>query len=161
MDGAEGFDEFAATRWPGLVRAAWLLTADWQRAEDVAQVALTKAWRHWRRVCTADDPDRYVRRIVVNEFLRARRRWREEAPLTGDGVVPSGDDGVAERDALVRALRRLPPGQRLAVVLRHYLDLSEADAAAAMGCAEGTVKSQASRGLARLRDEYGVERTEA
>lgn len=154
----DGFDEFAATRWPALVRAGWLMSGDWQRAEDLAQATLAKTWRHWRRVAAADEPDRYVRRVLVNEFLRSRRAWRRHEPL-GDAVspvTPGPETSVAARDALARALREVPRGQRAVLVLRYYLDLSEQDTAAALGCSVGNVKSQAARGLARLREVYGV-----
>lgn len=150
------FDEFAAARWPSLVRAGWLLTGDWQRAEDLAQSTLERVWRHWGRVTAADDADRYVRRMLVNEHRRAWRSWRRLVPVADvpDRTVDAPD--VAARDALARALATLTRGQRACVVLRHYLDLSEADTAAALGCSVGTVKSQTSRALARLRESYAL-----
>jgi RNA polymerase sigma-70 factor (sigma-E family) len=150
------FEHFAAARWPVLVRAAWLLTGDWHTAEDLAQTTLARTWRHWRRVVAADDPDRYVRRILVNEVRRSRA-WRRSADPTVDGLpvaVPGPEDQTVARDALARALAQLPAGQRLAVTLRYYLDLSELDTAAILGCSVGNVKSQTSRGLVRLREVY-------
>lgn len=159
MKPTDDFDEFAATRWPALVRAGWLLTGDWHRAEDLAQATLAKTWRHWGRVTAADDPDRYVRRILSNEFLRSRHRWRRheahEAITDGDvGLGPAFDDTVADRGALAQGLRQLPPGQRLVLVLRYYLDMSERDVAETLACSVGNVKSQAARGLTRLRAVY-------
>jgi len=155
----ESFDEFAAARWPTLVRAGFLLVGDWHHAEDLAQLTLVKVWRHWGRVSAADDPERYVRKMLVNEFLRSRGRNRRHEPLTDDSVtaghVSGPDDPAVERDALRRALAHVPERQRLALVLRFYLDLSERDTAAALGCSIGTVKSQTARGLASLRGAYG------
>jgi RNA polymerase sigma-70 factor (sigma-E family) len=155
--GTREFDEFAAARWPSLVRAGWLLTGDWQRAEDAAQATLERAWRHWSRVTAADDADRYVRRILVNETRRGWHAWRRLVPV---GEVPDraaeAPDVTGTRDALARALATLTRGQRACVVLRHYLDLSEAETAAALGCSVGTVKSQTSRALARLRESYAL-----
>ena len=156
---AHEFDEFAAARWPSLVRAGWLLTGDWQRAEDLAQTTLERAWRHWSRVTAADDPDRYVRRILVNEHRRAWRPWRRLVPVASvpENAVDA-DVSADTRDALARALATLTRGQRATVVLRSYLDLSEAETAAALGCSVGTVKSQSSRALARLRETYALSR---
>jgi RNA polymerase sigma-70 factor (sigma-E family) len=155
MTSTADYDEFAATRWPALVRSACLMTGDWQHAEDLAQATLVKAWRHWRRVSGADDPDRYVRKVLVNEFLRTRSRWRRHEELATDsgGTVEGSEVAFAERDALARGLARVPRGQRAVLVLRYYLDVSEQDVAASLGCSVGNVKSQAARGLARLRQE--------
>lgn len=147
------YDAYVAARWSWLLRVAYLLTADWAAAEDVVQNALVKAWFAWRRI--DGDPDSYVRRIVVTTFVsQRRRRWRAEVPVD---VVPDrpgpGDSasGVAERDALWRALGRLPAQQRAVIVLRYFEDLSEDQIAATLGVRAGTVKSQASKALRRLR----------
>ncbi|HEX8003470.1 MAG TPA: SigE family RNA polymerase sigma factor [Mycobacteriales bacterium] len=152
------FERYAAARWPALVRAAWLLTGDRHEAEDLVQATLARAWRHWRRVAEADEPDAYVRRMLVNEFRRSRLRWRRSEQVGADWHPPAEgpEHAVVLRDTLVRALRELPPRQRLAVTLRYYLDLSEQETAAMMRCSVGTVKSQAARGLARLRELHGV-----
>ena len=150
------FGQFMTTRWPGLVRLAYGLTGDRWLAEDVAQAALASAYAAWWRVRRADDPDAYVRRILVNTSnrrLRRRRvteRAREPAELP-DRAVADPSELIGQRSVLVSALRELPGRQRAIVVLRYWEDLSDAQVAAALGCSEGTVRSQASRALAKLR----------
>ena len=152
----EEFGQFMAARWPGLVRLAYGLTGDRWLAEDVAQAALASAYAAWWRVRRADDPDAYVRRILVNTSNRRfrRRRITEHAREPGDlpdRAVADPCDLIGQRSALLSALRELPGRQRAIVVLRYWEDLSDAQVAAALGCAEGTVRSQASRALAKLR----------
>ncbi|MEV0189051.1 SigE family RNA polymerase sigma factor [Kitasatospora purpeofusca] len=148
------FNAFVTGAWPRLMRTAFLLTGERYLAEDVVQTALERTYAAWGRVTKADEPYAYVRRIVVNEHAR---RFRRRVPEQLVNAVPerSGPDGFArldERAALLEALGTLPPGQRQAVVLRYWEDLSESQAAAAMGCSVGTVKSQASKGIAKLRE---------
>ena len=118
------------------------------------QETLAKAYAHWRRVQNVDNPDAYVQRILVNE---ARQRWRRrDAPVPGAGVVtdqaaPDWSDDVVRRAELFQALLRLPAGQRATIVLRHLDGLSERETAVALGCSEGTVKSQSARALSSLR----------
>jgi RNA polymerase sigma-70 factor (sigma-E family) len=150
------FGQFMAARWPGLVRLAYGLTGDRWLAEDVAQAALASAYAAWWRVRRADDPDANGRRILVNTSNRRFRRRRvteharEPAELP-DTVVADPCDLIGQRSALLSALRELPGRQRAIVVLRYWEDLSDAQVAAALGCTEGTVRSQASRALAKLR----------
>jgi RNA polymerase sigma-70 factor (sigma-E family) len=148
------FQAYMAARWPVLVRTAFLLTGDRFLAEDLAQSALTKVYASWRRVRRADDVDAYVRRVLVNTNagLYRKRRVAEHlvaAPQDGRGHVPH--EPIAERSALMAALAELPPRQRAVVVLRYWEDLSEREVASVLGCSTGTVKSQASKALARLR----------
>jgi RNA polymerase sigma-70 factor (sigma-E family) len=151
------FEEFVQACSPRLFRTALLLAGrDRAAAEDLLQLALERAYRHWGRVCRSGDPERYVRRILANA---ANDRWRRanrrpERPLEpGDAgpVVEDQTDVIAERDFLIRALAGLPPRQRTVLVLRYYSDLPDVEIADALGCSVGTVKSQVSRGLARLR----------
>jgi RNA polymerase sigma-70 factor (sigma-E family) len=148
------FHDFMLGRWPGLVRLAYGLTGDQSLAEDLAQTALARAYASWSRVRRADDPDAYVRKIVLNANRSRFRGRRVTEQLTG---APPDSGAVDEtgrhddRSALVAALMTLPPGQRTAVVLRYWLDLTESQAAAALGCSVGNVKSQAARALAKLR----------
>jgi RNA polymerase sigma-70 factor (sigma-E family) len=144
-DDSEDFKTFAASRWPGLVRLAFGLTGDRWLAEDIAQTALARAYVAWRRVSRADDPDAYVRRILVNA---SNRRFRRHRVTEQPGELP---DLVGERAALLAALRQLPPRQRAVIVLRYWQDLTDAQIAAALGCSPGTVRSQLSRALAKLR----------
>jgi RNA polymerase sigma-70 factor (sigma-E family) len=151
-DDAE-FTEFMLGCWPRLVRLGYALTGDRGLGEDLAQTALAKAYASWPRVARAGDPDAYVRKIVVNASRDGFRRRRVSELLT-DSLpdVTAGDmPCVEQRSALFAALMKLPAGQRAVVVLRYWLDLTETETAAAVGCSVGNVKSQASRALAKLR----------
>ncbi|MGO4597366.1 SigE family RNA polymerase sigma factor [Terrabacter sp. 2RAF25] len=149
------FDDFVASRSTRLLRTAYLLTHDRALAEDLVQTSLSKAWFAWGRI--EGQPEAYVRRIMVNTYSSWwRRRWNgEEAtaelPECAAGSRRPDDVRVDERTDLWRALERLPKRQRAVVVLRFYEDLSEAETAEIMQCSVGTVKSQASRALAKLR----------
>lgn len=159
----EEFGQFMRGRWPAMVRLAYGLTGDMGHAEDVAQAAFARAYASWGRVRRTGDPDAYVRRIVVNENLRRFRKRRVAEHLPG--VLPEPETGGAaaehtgpeERSVLLDALRTLGPRQRAVVVLRYWLDMSEAETAAALNCSAGTVKSQAARALATLRKLTAVE----
>ncbi len=159
------FEEFVQACSPRLFRTALLLAGqDRSAAEDLLQLALERAYRHWARVCRSGEPERYVQRILANA---SNDRWRRAArrperllhPGDADPLAQDQSDAVAERDFLMRALATLPPRQRTVLVLTYFNDLSQAEIADALGCSVGTVKSQASRGLARLRDiaEPGTE----
>ncbi|HUY46427.1 MAG TPA: SigE family RNA polymerase sigma factor [Streptosporangiaceae bacterium] len=150
------FGQFMAARWPGLVRLGYGLTGDRWLAEDVAQAALASAYAAWWRVRRADDPDAYVRRILINTCNRRFRRHRvaehaREPRELPDSVIADPSDVIGERSVLLAALRELPARQRAIVVLRYWDDLSDAQVAATLGCSAGTVRSQASRALAKLR----------
>lgn len=154
-DDADAFHEFVRSQWPRLVRTAYLMTGDYAEAEDVAQTALARAGASWRRIQASERPDAYVRRILVN---CNNNRFRRKRPTLLFGTkapdLPVPDDptqAVDQRDALRTALLNLPARQRAAVVLRYWEDLPETEVAQAMGCSVGTVKSQAARGLAKLR----------
>ena len=156
MDTGEraAFREFVDGRSPGLLRTAYLLTGDWHLAEDLLQTALSRAYLAWSRVSVADSPDAYVRRILVNSWAKWwRRRWRGETPTAAmpETAGPDPYAAVDDRSSLAAALATLPKRQRAVVVLRYYDDLSEAEIAAVLGCSPGTVKSQASKALAKLR----------
>jgi RNA polymerase sigma-70 factor (sigma-E family) len=159
------FEEFVQGSSARLFRTALLLSGnDRAAAEDLLQLALERAYRHWTRVCRSGEPERYVRRILVNASNdRWRRvvRHRERSLDQEVADLVSADHAVevAERDFLMRALAQLPPRQRMVLVLRYFNDLPEAEIADVLGCSAGTVKSQVSRGLARLREmtEPGAE----
>jgi RNA polymerase sigma-70 factor (sigma-E family) len=152
--GGEDFSAFAVSRWPGLVRLAFGLTGDRWAAEDLAQATLARAYVAWRRVSRADDPDAYLRRILVNTSNRRFRRHRvaEQPGDPPETAVEGPAELVSDRTALLAALRQLPPRQRAVVVLRYWEDLTDAQIAATLGCAPGTVRSQLSRALAKLRE---------
>ena len=136
----EDFSQFMQARWPQLVRLGYGLTGDLQTAEDLAQTAFAKAYASWWRVRRADDPDAYVRRIVVNANRNRFRKTRVSELLTDSLPESSAADEVGRRDdraILIRELMRLSHGQRAAVVLRYWLDLSEAETAAVLGCSVG------------------------
>lgn len=149
---ADGFNDFVVSRSTRLLRVAFLLTSDWAAAEDLLQSSLVKAWSAWSRI--EGDPEPYVRRILVNTHASWwRRRWRGELP---SAELPEAADGghtdrIDDRDELWQALRRLPVRQRTVLVLRYFEGLADAEIAEAMGSSLGTVKSQASRALAKLR----------
>jgi RNA polymerase sigma-70 factor (sigma-E family) len=152
----EEFAEFMRARWPSMVRLAYGLTGDRGHAEDVAQTAFARAYASWSRVKRAGDPDAYVRRIVINENRNRFRRRRVPEDLPGVLPEPRTNRQAADqadRDDLLDALSRLGPRQRAVIVLRYYLGMSEAETAATLNCAVGTVKSQASRALATLRTQ--------
>ena len=151
------FDSWVAARGPALLRLAYVLTGNGTDAEDVVQDALSRALPRWSRISTVDDPDAYVRRMVVNAHVsRWRKLRRREVPVevVHDRPVPAGV-GAEDRDRLWRACRALPPDQRTAVVLRFYEDLDYAEIAALTGVREGSVRSRVSRGIAAMRHELG------
>src|SRR5690348_10033151 len=123
MEVEEDFTTYVAAHWPRLVRSAVLLGCTRAEAEDVVQSALERCLRRWRRVAAADDRDAYVHRVLINTFTSARRRrWTGERPTDPlpETTVSDVTSVVDEADALVRALGRLGPDQRAAVVLRYY-----------------------------------------
>lgn len=155
-----GFTEFVLGRSASLFRTAVLLTRNRHTAEDLVQSALTKGWRKWDRI--EGEPEAYVRRILINEFLSDRaRRWSGEHPTEAlpeqpvhdrlGGVPADPATVVTDQQTLADAVAALPPRQRAVIVLRYFHDLTEAQTAAAMGTSTGTVKSQHSRALAALR----------
>jgi RNA polymerase sigma-70 factor (sigma-E family) len=144
------FEEFVVVCSGRLLRTAYLLTRDHALAEDLLQTALTKAWFAWPRL--DDQPEPYVRTIIVNTYATWwRRRWRGERPTRELPESGAAEAGLDSRHDLWVALGRLPRRQRAVVVLRFFEDLSESDTAEALGCAVGTVKSQTSKALAKLR----------
>lgn len=156
------FQAFVAARWTQLVRTAYLLTGDPHDAEDVTQTALAKAYRSWRRVARSDSPEAYVRRMLVSCNSDRFRKRRVAERLT-DSVPDTSvrDNAVAwadERSVLMDALAGLPARQRAVVVMRYWEDLSEAETADVLGCSPGTVKSQASKALTKLRAWPGLGR---
>ena len=149
------FEEFAKAHGDSLIRLSYALCGDRGKAEDAVQEALTRLYLRWGRI---EDPLPYVRRSVVNatndEWRRHSRRRQWESDAAGQPTeVPAGlDDLVANRDRLLQALRQLPYGQRAVIVLRYWHQLSEPETAQILAISVGTVKSQASRALIRLRE---------
>ncbi|MEU1516912.1 SigE family RNA polymerase sigma factor [Streptomyces sp. NPDC005811] len=158
--GDSEFQAFVIGRWPRLMRTAFLLTGEQHAAEDLVQTTLEQVYVAWRRVASADEPEAYVRRVMINAHARRyRRRLREFLAPKGDDPGPAHEvadtgDRIAQADdrhALLKALAELPPRQREAVVLRYWEDLTETQTATAMGCSVGAVKSNAAKGIAKLR----------
>jgi RNA polymerase sigma-70 factor (sigma-E family) len=152
----EQFRQFVADRSAELLRLAYLLCGERTAAEDLVQTALLRAYTRWHRIET---PGAYVRRVLVtvaaDEGRRAHRRRERSQAEPPERADPAEPYAAAEADAgLLAALRALPPRQRAAVVLRHWLDLSPDEAAELLGCSAETVRSQTQRGLAKLRAAY-------
>jgi RNA polymerase sigma-70 factor (sigma-E family) len=149
----EEFDGFVVTRSSRLLRSAFLLTRDWAAAEDLLQTALTKAWFAWRRLGT--DPEAYVRKIMFNTYASwwRTRSFTERPTEIEDRAAADDKAAVDDRHELWRALGRLPRRQRAVLVLRFYEDLTEAETAHVLEISVGTVKSQTSKALAKLRQD--------
>ncbi|MEU4676266.1 SigE family RNA polymerase sigma factor [Micromonospora sp. NPDC023737] len=153
------FREFVAAQLPVLRKLAYVTCGDWHTAEDAVATALAKLYPRWPRL---ERPDLYVRTMVVRAAIDEKRRpWRRER-AAGDALpdVTRRDELtiVDDRLRVWAALRAISPGQRAAVLCRHYLGMSLEETADALGCHIGTAKSQTSRGLARLREVLGAER---
>jgi RNA polymerase sigma-70 factor (sigma-E family) len=151
------FDNFVAAHIDDLLRTAYLIVWDEGEAEDLVQECLLKVARRWPRVRRMEQPQAYARRILVNLALDgARRRVRRRRELEpGTPPILSAIDplqALETRTELLQALGQLHERQRAVLVLRYFNDLTEAQVADVLGCSPGTVKSSASRGLARLRE---------
>lgn len=153
------FERFVVDRSTALLRTAVLLVGDRGHAEDLLQTALLRLATRWRSV--REHPEAYVRKVLVNlardGWRRSGRRVREQELTDAAPIAVGRDpaDTVVDRDRLRRALAGLPRRQREVVVLRFFAELSVAETAAAVGTSEGTVKTQTSRAVARLRQELG------
>lgn len=154
------YEEFADTRLAPLLRYAVMLTGDPHQAQDLVQETMVRVQLNWRRVARADSPERYVRRMLTNQYVDWKRgSWMRRVLLRGepDESLPASDDhaqSAVDRDQIWSWLSRLPRRQRAALVLRYYEDLPDAEIADVLGCAVGTVRSSISRALATLRAEY-------
>jgi RNA polymerase sigma-70 factor (sigma-E family) len=149
-----GFHDYVTTRGGALLRMAFVLTRNQADAEDLVQSALAKTYQAWDRIEDRAALDGYVRRAMVNTHISSwRRRRLEEYPTDEipDQAVADHASDSALQDALRRALDRLPHRMRVAVVLRYYADMSEAEIADFLGISQGTVKSTVSRAVAKLR----------
>lgn len=154
----EGFAAFVADARPGLGRVAYLMCGNWHSAEDAVQAVLERMYGRWERVAAQGDAYAYARRAVVNAVVDERRRpWRRERSVAdppdaaGVGCGPGGPGPEGREGAALDALARIPARQRAVVVLRYLEGLSVAEVAAELGVSEGTVKSQAARGLDAVR----------
>jgi RNA polymerase sigma-70 factor (sigma-E family) len=151
------FTDYVTARSAAMGRTAHLLCGDWHRAEDLVQSVCVRLYAVWPRLRARDAVDGYVRKMLVRAYLNERRRpWRREQSTAEmpEVATSGGYGGVENRMVLLDALAGLPPKQRAVVVLRYWEDYSLDDAAAALGCSVGTVKSQSSRALATLRTRF-------
>ncbi|MET8083696.1 SigE family RNA polymerase sigma factor [Micromonospora sp. NPDC005197] len=154
------YEEFADTRLAPLLRYAVMLTGDPHQAQDLVQETMVRVQLNWRRVVRADSPERYVRRMLTNQYVDWKRgSWMRRVLLRGepDESLPASADhaqSAVDRDQIWTWLSRLPRRQRATLVLRYYEDLPDAEIADILGCAVGTVRSSISRALATLRAEY-------
>jgi RNA polymerase sigma-70 factor (sigma-E family) len=151
------YTAYVVARLPTLHRAAYLLCGgDSHSADEIVQVTITKLYQSWKKARRADSLDSYVNRMLVHAHIDEwRRPWSRVALLSrSDDVIKPADEpyaGVDERELVVSVLRDLPPRQRAVLVLRFLLDRPVDEVAEILGCSEGTVKSQSSRGLTALR----------
>ena len=150
------FTEFVHAAWPGLYRTAYLMLGDHQLAEDLVQTSLAKTYASWRKVREPAAAPAYARVVLANTAASwfRRRSWRNEHPTE---TLPEGSTtpDPTDRPALLDALAGIAPRQRAVVVLRYFDDLSVREVAAALDISEGTVKSQTSAALSRLREVLG------
>ena len=151
------FDQFVAAHVDDLLRTAYLIVWDEGEAEDLVQECLLKVARRWPRIRRMGQPRAYARRILVNLALdgargRSRRRRELEPGAPASLVAVDPLPALEARAELLQELGQLHERQRAVLVLRYFNDLTEAQVAEVLGCSPGTVKSSASRGLARLRE---------
>jgi RNA polymerase sigma-70 factor (sigma-E family) len=157
--GLEDFERYVARRQPALLRTAYLLTGDRHTAEDLVQTAFARAWLAWPRIREPAGVDAYVRRTLINTQRSSWRR-RRVPELVTDCVPEPREHGpgptIDLHGVLWEALAELPRQQRATLVLRYYEDLPNAEIARVLGVSVGTVKSNTSRALARLRQRVGA-----
>jgi RNA polymerase sigma-70 factor (sigma-E family) len=154
------FEPFVSARLPALVRFATALSGDPARADDLVQDALERAGARWSTVRGLDNPEAYVRKVIVNRHVSIWRRTRHEVltALPADRAARA-EPATGPASALWDVLATLPRGQRAVLVLRYYEDLSEAEIAAVLGCSVGSVKSQAAKAKHKVRAALGTEST--
>jgi RNA polymerase sigma-70 factor (sigma-E family) len=153
------FADYFRARRETVRRTAYMMCGDWHKADDHAQAAFVALHRNWRKIRDPRALDGWMRRTLTRSVIdESRRPWRRErstAEHTDVLAVPPAADAMATRQVLVDGLRTVPPRQRAVLVLRFFEGLDVAETAKAMGCSEGTVKSQTARGLEALRSSLG------
>lgn len=145
------FVAFVESAWQRHLRLAMLLTGDRWQAEELLQDSLVKMYERWRKLSQHEDLHAYLRRVLVNTRVSIWRRRRRESLVADPPDRAAAERADSDADDLRGVLMSLPPRQRAVVVLRHYEDLSERQIAQVLGCSVGTVKSQHSRALEKLR----------
>jgi RNA polymerase sigma-70 factor (sigma-E family) len=159
----EGFESFAAARSGPLFRTAWLLTGDWQLAEDLVQETLARVYLSWRRVARMDNPAAYARRVLVNAHTSYRRVRRNSEQPTADLAVRGAPNGARPADdpdvrlTLLDGLGRLDRTDRSVLVLRYWEDLDVNATADLLGMSAANVRTRSVRALARLRAALGAD----
>ncbi|MFC4998669.1 SigE family RNA polymerase sigma factor [Dactylosporangium cerinum] len=152
MSTEQAYRDYVAGNLDRLRRTAYLLCGDWHLADDLTSTVLVKLLRHWKRAAAMEHRDAYVRRMLMSAWLDERRRpWRRESSTD---QLPDRTAAAADADRrldVLSLLAGLPPRRRAVLVLRYFCDLSVEETAQALGCSEGTVKSQAARALESLR----------
>ena len=145
-------------RLHALLRYATVLTCDPHQADDIVGEVMVRASTRWGRISGMEQPEAYVKRMVLNEFLSVRRRWGRVVPMSHEeldsrvtGVDPY--EGRTDRDDLIRRIAGLPPRQRAVIVLRYFEGHTHEEIADLLGCRPATVRAHASTALARLRLE--------
>jgi RNA polymerase sigma-70 factor (sigma-E family) len=155
------FTQFVTARIGAMRRVAYLLCQDWQRADDLVQVAITRLYVHWDRVRGMKHTEAYARTVLVREYLSEQRTgWARRVRL--DIPVPDAPGQVPDTETMLdmrAALAALPARQRATLVLRFYCDLNVDQTAELLGCSAGTVKSQTAKGIATLRGRLGPGQT--
>ncbi|MEV4280645.1 SigE family RNA polymerase sigma factor [Actinoplanes xinjiangensis] len=155
------FEEFVAARLGALLRYATVLTCDPHQADDIVGEVMVRVSARWRRIAAMDQPEAYVKRMVLNEFLSLRRRWGRVVPMSHEqldtraGAVDPLTERQ-ERDELIRRVGALPARQRAVIVLRYFEGHTFDEIAELMGSRASTVRAQASTALAKLRLEVTV-----
>ncbi len=162
----EEFERFVASSAADLLRLAYLVVWDLTAAEDLVQECYVRVARKWTRISKMERPDAYTRRVLVHLAIDDSRRQRRRRGELDRRALGEADqpDRVVETELglvdlhhdLVDVLGRLAPRQRAVLVLRFFADMTEEQVAEALGCSVGTVKSTASRALARLREHYDL-----
>jgi len=157
------FASFVRARGSALIRTAYLLTGDQQLAEDLVQTALARTHLAWRRLHAVGNAEAYARKVMYHQQVSVWRSRGSKREVVTDSLPESfradESEATALRLAMRQALDRLTPRQRAVLVLRFYEDRSEREAAELLGCSVGTVKSQTSRALQKLRStapEFGL-----
>lgn len=148
------FDEFVHGRGRSLLRFAYVLSGDAYLAEDLVQEVLARLHRRWHKIASLEHPEAYVRTSIVRQFLSWRRRRSAREAVLAELPEPAGHDPqgrILARDQMWQLMAGLPRAQRAVLVLRFYCDLPDDEIATLLNCGESTVRSQASRALARMR----------
>ena len=158
LEQISAFADLVEARSTSLLRLAYAVVGDYQLAQDLLQEALVKVYVAWPRLRDGSAAEAYVRRTIVTTAISWRRRpsfHEHPVEIVPDGGHGDESDRLATHGVLWQQVRGLPPRQRTALVLRYYEDLSEAETAELMGCSVGTVKSQVSTALDKLRERVG------